>query len=327
LKTEAETPARPLPDLLRDPSTSFDDGVLRQFSDLDPGTLRMVLPAWWELQPDRRRAAVTRMADLFEEDTRLSYEDFARAAITDPDPLARAAAIRLLAESASAQDAILLADILALDTELDPRLQAARTLGRFVALGELDELDPRVAGLVQAGLLSVLQADEPHQLQRAALEALGYSSRPEVAELISRYLAHPDPHWVASALTAAERSGDNRWDDQVLELMTSPDAGIRLAACRAAGPLYIAAAGPLLLELLEDEEDSDIFAAAIWSLSQIGGEDVQVTLETMLEESEDQALSDFLEEALENLAFNEGIAKDLPFLEIEAEDEENHRQE
>jgi hypothetical protein len=304
---------------LRDPEMQLTDPILRDFSDIDGPALKAILPVWWEMAPERRRAAATRMAELFEEDTRLSFEDFARAGVTDPDPLARAACIRLLAESQRAADAALLEGILANDPDLDPRVQAARTLGIFVELGELEELDPRVLARIEDALLAALHGDTPVELGRASLESLGFSSRPEAAELISRYLAHPDPRWVASALTAVERSGDSRWNDQVIEALTSPDEEVRVAACEAAGTLRIEEARPLLLKLLDEEEASDVYMAAIWSLSQIGGEDVEVTLASLIDESEDDELIDFVEDALENLALTEGT-RDFPFLEIEPED-------
>lgn len=308
--------ATPLADLLRNPETQLTDGILRQFSDLDPATLKAVLPAWGEVQPERRRTAVGRMAELFEEDTRLSFEDFARAAITDPDPLARAASVRLLAESDDPDDAALLVDVLKNDADLDPRLQAARALAGFVELGELEELAAETFDSVVEALLKTLQRDEPAELRRACLESVGFSSRPEVVDLTSHYLANPDSHWVASALRAVERSGDSRWNDQVVELLMSPNDDVRMTATEAAGSLYIEAARPLLLKMLEDEDNPEVYLAIIWSLSQIGGEDVEVTLESLLEESDDDDLVDFVEEALENLAFNEG-GKDFPFLEIE----------
>ena len=68
-------------------------------------------------------------------------------------------------------------------------------------------------------------------------------------------------------------------------------------------------ARPLLLHLLEDEYDEAIAGAAIWSLSQIGGEDVRIYLHNLLDnlEDDDEQVA-FLEEALDNLAFTEDMA-------------------
>jgi len=67
------------------------------------------------------------------------------------------------------------------------------------------------------------------------------------------------------------------------------------------------------LRLLEDEDDDEVSGAAIWSLSQIGGEDVRTYLENLLDQSEDEEQTEFLEEALDNLSFTEdrGIGIDV----------------
>jgi hypothetical protein len=61
--------------------------------------------------------------------------------------------------------------------------------------------------------------------------------------------------------------------------------------------------------MLEGEDAEEVITAAIWSLSQIGGEDVDTYLETLLAQAEDDDLIAFLEEALDNLAFTEDMAR------------------
>lgn len=85
------------------------------------------------------------------------------------------------------------------------------------------------------------------------------------------------------------------------------DDRIRKAAIQAAGELGLQSARPLLLKLLGEEEDADIMSAVIWSLSQIGGEDVRTFLENILDQLEDDEQIAFLEEALDNLAFTEDL--------------------
>ena len=67
-------------------------------------------------------------------------------------------------------------------------------------------------------------------------------------------------------------------------------------------------------------------AAAIWSLSQIGGDDARIYLLNLIENTEDEDLVEFLEDALENLEFNTELNKfDLLSLdddELFEEDEE-----
>ena len=75
----------------------------------------------------------------------------------------------------------------------------------------------------------------------------------------------------------------------------------------AAGLLSLAPARPILLRMLGEEENETILSAVIWSLSQIGGEDVRTYLENLLDQIEDDDQIAFLEEALDNLAFTEDL--------------------
>ena len=75
----------------------------------------------------------------------------------------------------------------------------------------------------------------------------------------------------------------------------------------------------LLLRLLEEEYHDVIAGAAIWSLSQIGGEDVRIYLQNLLDSVEDDDQAAFLEEALDNLAFTEDMGS-FDMLALDAED-------
>ena len=73
--------------------------------------------------------------------------------------------------------------------------------------------------------------------------------------------------------------------------------------------------------MLSEEEDDDIINAAIWSLSQIGGEDVRTFLESLLDNlAEDDEQVAFLEEALDNLAFTEDLDR-FDLLAIDPDDD------
>lgn len=74
-----------------------------------------------------------------------------------------------------------------------------------------------------------------------------------------------------------------------------------------------------MLKLLQEEENDELVVnAAIWSLSQIGGEDARIYIESLIDETEDDDQVEFLEEALDNLAFTEDLAKfDLLNLDVD----------
>jgi len=90
----------------------------------------------------------------------------------------------------------------------------------------------------------------------------------------------------------------------------------------AAGMLSLKSARLVLLRMLaEGEEVDEITNAAIWSLSQIGGEDVRTFLEALLDqtEEEDEEQVSFLEEALDNLSFTEDLDR-FELMAIDPED-------
>jgi HEAT repeat protein len=103
----------------------------------------------------------------------------------------------------------------------------------------------------------------------------------------------------------------------------SEDTPVRLVAVQAAGELELKAARRVLLDMLEDETDDDVFQAIIWSLSQIGGEDVRTYLETLLAETEDDDAIEYIEDALANLSFTEDMEQfDLLAVDPDELDEE-----
>ena len=86
--------------------------------------------------------------------------------------------------------------------------------------------------------------------------------------------------------------------------------------------MKLKAALPLLLKLLEEEEDDAVAGAALWSLSQIGGEDARIYLENLLDLAEDEDQIAFLEEALDNLAFTDDMDR-FDLLALDADDSLN----
>ena len=146
-------------------------------------------------------------------------------------------------------------------------------------------------------------------VRRRALESLGYSGREEVVPLIEAAYHEKNPDWVVSALFAMGRSSDDRWKKQVLSQLRAPDEDIRSEAIHAAGELELASARPVLLDLLEDEEDLELRRELIWALSKIGGEGVRDRLEELLDAETDDEEAEFIEEALDNLFFTEDMAE------------------
>lgn len=304
----AELTFQSILDHLLDSKKDIPQSHLRHYSDLDPKSLRLFLDIWPRVTPDRKLLLLDHLVAHLEADTLVSYEDIGRELLNDAEGEVRARAISLLAESDDPKIVQPLLDIFLKDSVLAPRIEAANLLGEFVLLGELEELNEALQHEIEDALISVIRSDENPTLRRHALEALGYSSREETINILESAYQREDPIWVASALHAMGRSHDNRWNDSVVSKLLDSDPRIRFAAAEAAGELNIEEAAPIMLQMLEDEEeDDDVVSAAIWSLSQIGGEDARAYLINLLEQTEDEDAIEFLESAIENLDFNEEL--------------------
>ena len=297
-------------DALLSDRSDFPRRYLQEFSDLGPMELKTLLDVWPRVKPSRKLTLLEELDALAETDTLVSFDDLALTLLADPEPDVQTRAIRLLDEYENPKVVPSFLDMLKNDPDVNVRVEAANALHLFVDLGELEEIPENIYHQVEDALLASAASEDESRVRRVALESLGYSSRPEVTTLIESAFHREDPAWQASALTAMGRSADERWDEEVTHSLVHVNDNIRKAAVQAAGELSLQLARPILLKMLGEEEDEGILNAAIWSLSQIGGEDVRTYLENLLDaiEDDDEQIA-FLEEALDNLAFTEDLER------------------
>ena len=293
---------------LLDENNLFPPAYLRHFSDLEGHDLAELRRVWPQVTAQRRFLLLGDLEDLAEVDMLVSFDNLAKMALKDEDPRVRTVAIRMLWESEDPHIAKELMALLEKDPSPDVRAAAATGLGTFIYQGELEELDETLHHGIEDRLLDVVQGQDEVLVRRRALESLGFSGRGEVPGLIRKAYDSGEVDWMVSALFAMGRSADNTWDADVKRMLRHPKAEVQFEAVRAAGELSIESARRVLLDLLEEEaQDTEIRQAAIWSLSQIGGEQVRETLETLLEETEDEEEAELLENALDNLSFTEDV--------------------
>jgi HEAT repeat protein len=138
---------------------------------------------------------------------------------------------------------------------------------------------------------------------------LGFSSRQDIPAIIRKSYQSDNKEWVASALFAMGRSADEMWADSIIGMLDHNEPDVQVEAVRAAGQLELASAREPLLTMLEEDDllDEDVRAAAIWSLSQIGGSVVLEVLTRLSEESDDDDETDYIEMAIDNLSLAEGM--------------------
>lgn len=288
---------------------------LHRFSDLEDLELEALKATWLKIPPWRRQALLEDIAQLSKDDYLVSFESLGLFATSDPDAQVRLNAVRTLWEFENKSLVPTFINLLLSDPDVDVRASSATALGQYVYLGELDELPARRLREIEDLLLQVTIGSEAEAVRKSALESLGYSSREEVPGLIEKAFASMDEDWRSSALFAMGRSGNETWNNQVLSMLEHQHPDLRMEAARAAGELEIKEAVQQLMELLEDPFEA-VREASIWSLSQIGGQGVREKLEELYDAAEDDEEIDFLESALDNLTFTEGMQL-MPLLDLD----------
>ncbi len=291
---------------LLDLDNPFPARFLPRLSDLENPELEFLKETWSKIPLWRKRALMEDIEELCKDDYLVSYESLGVFAAEDEDALVRLHAVRTLWEFENKNLVPTFVRLLRNDPDIDVRAASASALGQYLYLGELDELPVKILKEIEVLLLDISQGNEEEAVRRAALESLGFSSREEVPALIEAAFNSGEVGWRTSALFAMGRSRNEIWNNLVLSMLNNNQPDLRLEAARAAGELEITQAVPILLELLDDPSDS-IRDASIWSLSQIGGEGVRDRLGKLFDEAEDDREIDYLESALDNLVFTEGM--------------------
>lgn len=305
-ETPSKIPFQEVIDALLNIDTPFPPRFLYRLSDLEAEELRQLAEIWPEIPVWRRRALMEDVETLGARDYLLSFESLARFAVQDEDPDVRIPAVRTLWEFENPDLIPIFIQLLQPEHLESVRAVAATALGQFVYKGELEEIPEQAYQKVQDQLLAAYHDSESALIKRRALEALSFSSREEVPVLIEAAYRMGDDEWLVSALFAMGRSANERWRPQVMKMLDHRLPAVRAEAARAAGELEMQNAVPQLLDLLDDPNES-VRMASIWSLSQTGGEGVRERLEALYEASDEEQELDYIESALDNLTFTEGV--------------------
>jgi len=319
----------PIPDFeavlraLTDENHPFPSQYLYHLGDLSPEDAARLRETWPKVPLQRRRGIVEDLEIITDADLTASFKEVGLLALDDPDAAVRFGGVRLLWME---DDYALIPRLLELarhDPDTEVRANAIGALGGFMYLAALEELPWNHTHDIETTLLAFLQDErEADLVRRQALETLGYSLNLDMVPWIEEAFAHPSEEWQASALFAAGRSGRERWSEQVLSYLHHTNPRLRAEAARAAGELLLQAARDDLLELLEDV-DADVRLMAAWALSEIGGgEEVAAAREAALENAADDEEISALEEALDNLAFTDGM-EEMLMMDLSPEDLED----
>jgi len=256
---------------------------------------------WPTIERTRRRQVMRRLVELVEQSFELNFDPIFLLAMGDEDSEVRATAIDGLWENEDQALIAPLVHLLRADEAVQVRAAAAIALGRFVLLGELEEIDRAPAMLAEQALLEAIhQADEDLEVRRRAVEAIAYSGEAGVREIIEAAYYDEDEKMQASALFAMGRSADPYWRKLLLKELDNPNPELRFEAARACGELEVSLAVPRLARMAFEEADREVQEAAVWALGRIGGREAREALEACYE-SDDEVLSQAAADALDEL--------------------------
>jgi len=283
-------------------SEPFPLPFLQLFSDINQQDLDKVKKIWPKVSQQRKVTLLNDLENLMQIDTLISCDDFGFFALDDEDPIVKSQAIALLWECTDLNLASRYMKILQEDKDPELSAAAASGLGRFVLLGELDEIPKEHFKKVMQTLIEKYLTSQSNSLKQSILESLGYVSNAQINGFITEAINKPEKEWVLSALFAISRSANEYWGKIVLEKLNDLDPDIQLEAVKAAGELEISDSKEIIMEILENTlPEEELHLQSIWSLSMIGGNDVQKLFDNLLESSDNDQEMGMLEMAIDNL--------------------------
>jgi len=283
---------------------------LYYLSNLDKQEAECVRELWADLPPELRAESASWLVKMAEADFTLNFSAVFQVAMDDDDPRVRQAAIEGLWEDDDVRLVPRLTQCLREDESVSVRAAAAKSLGRFILLGELKKIRAKPLLMAYEVLVEALQAEDEHiEVQRRALESLAYVCDDTVITSIRESYASPVEKMRISAVFAMGRSSDPRWEQKVQQELYSTNPEMRYEAARACGELQVSEAVSMLEELADDT-DAEVQQTAIWALGQIGGDRARQVLEYYCHVS-DEALRSAAEAAISEYEFLHGDLDDV----------------
>ena len=288
---------------IADPSAPLGDAPFHEASDPSPGELAEFVQVCDTLNEDRRCEVVAVMVQQAEENLELDFTAVFRQCLKDNDDRMVQLGIEGLWEL---EDRWLIAELIQLlRSERGPQVRAtaAVALGKFPVLAQEGKLQSQDGELVYRVLMDFLEDDiEDLEVRRRCLEAVAPFNTEEVQDYIRWAYDGDEEDLRSSSIYAMGRTGEVEWLPTLLDELEHLDPAVRYEAASACGELAHEDAAPRLVELLREDDDSEVRMSCIAALGKIGGALARRALIDCVRDG-DSAMSDAAHTELENLEF------------------------
>ena len=278
---------------------------LYRLSDLPPDYLEQFGRRWPTLSAERRPIIARHLADICEDNFEVDFSPLCPTLFQDPLPAVRVAALDTLWDSSNITLVRPIISLLTHDGDTAVRGRAAETLGHYLLMVEWKQAPQHIKPLIEQTLLEHLnQPDLPLPIWRMALEAFAGSGHGRVPALIEQAYNDPDLPTQISAVLAMGRTADKRWLIPLQDELSHPEPAMRLQAVTALGILGSTDPIEQIAQLAYDDDDLEVRLAAVAALGQIGGNTATETLNSLLEEEEDDlpdSMAEAVRDALEEM--------------------------
>jgi HEAT repeat protein len=291
-------------DALLDDTSTFPPRFLYRLSGLEGLELEQFIETWPKASQTRRERLLQDLEVLIIDTYYLDFDQVFRLGLKETGAHSRQISVRALWDCEEEDLIPAFLNTMTNDPDNDVRAAAAKGLGKFIYLAEIEEIDFQFATTIPNQLIDYFNSGANESIQRGIIEALGFCSTVKVNKLIETAFEKDQEDWLVAALVAAGRSHNEQWIPLVIENLNHGGGEVRLAAVESAGLLGAQETVEHLLHLIDDPEQ-DIRFAAIWSLSEIGGLDARAALEALAKNAEDEEEVELIGEALENLDFTD----------------------
>ncbi|MEO0565799.1 MAG: HEAT repeat domain-containing protein, partial [Chloroflexota bacterium] len=203
-------------------TATLPPAVFYGFSDLPADQQRAFKDGWCKLDKNLRGRVARQLVETSEADFEFQYHQIAIVLLQDDLPEVRKAAIELLWENDTVAVMDRLLSLLAAERDPLVKSEVLNALGRFIRLGEYEDIPADDAERAQDAVMQVLKDPNASLLvRRRALEAISNCTRDDVRPLIQAAYESPQHDMRVSALYAMGRSCDSYWGEIVLQEMNS----------------------------------------------------------------------------------------------------------